>query len=600
MTLLGRSRRLTPPGVALPVMRWAPGCAAFAALAALAACGQQGSNAASGNAASGTAAAKPSIMLESNPGSVVMGHSTTLNWNATGAQSCTASGGWSGSKAASGSQSTGALTSNQTYTLTCGGAGGSAAQSATVSVTTPAAAVTLTASPSTVKSGAPSTLTWSSTNATSCTASGGWTGGKAASGSQSTSALTATTTYTLTCSGAGGSAAQSAMVTVSASPPSGAPSGFTPAPGFSLSSQSAFSDGSSITVTGPAGSFGTKPYAAAPLLWAPMETQLNPSSLGRVTSWGAPNQGLTFSSAGGPTGRGAASGAGSPSSGGINTGANNWTLGFDIDQWSDAPTGYAVNSFGQKFYVYHYVWRNFGHLNGTGSGGTPSNYNTKNIRFWSRTGGIGSSEATPDMYVPPSNGRFTVEEKVDWLPSPDYNISQSLIEASENQTNTWYSEEFLTHSNSNASTADANIMWYSTGINSGEPFVSFPNTTYQENSWKFLTDATETSGGYGTMLRVYPAHYVVDGTDPSGRPEAPAGSYVQYAYIYVDDSWCRVMITNSSTYGSETVREIQIPSAWSDTSVTFYFRKGMLDSLSGAALWIIDNTNTWHYVGSFT
>ena len=204
------------------------------------------------------------------------------------------------------------------------------------------------------------------------------------------------------------------------------------------------------------------------------------------------------------------------------------------------------------------------------------------------------------MYVPPSNGRFTVEEKVDWLPSPDYNISQSLIEASENQTNTWYSEEFLTHSNSNASTADANIMWYSTGINSGEPFVSFPNTTYQENSWKFLTDATETSGGYGTMLRVYPAHYVVDGTDPSGRPEAPAGSYVQYAYIYVDDSWCRVMITNSSTYGSETVREIQIPSAWSDTSVTFYFRKGMLDSLSGAALWIIDNTNTWHYVGSFT
>jgi hypothetical protein len=510
-----------------------------------------------------------------------------------------ASGAWSGSKAASGSQSTGALTSNETYTLTCGGAGGSAAQSATVSVTTPAAAVTLTASPSTVKSGASSTLTWSSTNATSCTGSGGWTGSKAASGSQSTSALTATTTYTLTCSGAGGSAAQSAMVTVSAPPPSG---GFTPAPGFSLSSQSAFSDGSSITVTGPAGSFGTKPYAAAPLLWAPMETQLNPSSLGRVTSWGAPNAGLTFSSTGGPTGLGSASGSGSPSSGGTNTGANNWTLGFDIDQWGDAPTGYAVNSFGQKFYVYHYVWRNFGHLdaNSAFSYNGIGNYNAKNIRFWSRTGGIGSPEATPDMYVPPSNGRFAVEEKVDWLPSPDYNISQSLIEASENQTNTWYSEEFLTQSNSNASTADANIMWYSTGINSGEPFMSFPNTTYQENSWKFLTNATETAGGSGTMLRIYPAHYVVDGTDPSGRPEAPAGSYVQYAYIYVDDSWCRVMITNSSKYGSETIREIQIPSAWSDTSVTFYFRKGMLDSLSGAALWIIDSTNTWHYVGSFT
>ena len=36
--------------------------------------------------------------------------------------------------------------------------------------------VSLTANPSTIASGGSSTLTWSSTNATSCTASGGWSG----------------------------------------------------------------------------------------------------------------------------------------------------------------------------------------------------------------------------------------------------------------------------------------------------------------------------------------------------------------------------------------------------------------------------------------
>jgi Spherulation-specific family 4 len=67
---------------------------------------------------------------------------------------------------------------------------------------TPPPAISLSASPTSVGAGASSTLTWSSTNATSCTASGGWTGTKAVSGSASTGALLASATYTLTCTGA--------------------------------------------------------------------------------------------------------------------------------------------------------------------------------------------------------------------------------------------------------------------------------------------------------------------------------------------------------------------------------------------------------------
>jgi hypothetical protein len=68
-----------------------------------------------------------------------------------------------------------------------------------------------------VTSGASATLTWSSTNATSCTATGSWTGGKGLSGTQSTGALTSLASYTLTCTGAGGTAAKTATVGVSSS-----------------------------------------------------------------------------------------------------------------------------------------------------------------------------------------------------------------------------------------------------------------------------------------------------------------------------------------------------------------------------------------------
>ncbi len=161
----------------------------------------------------------PTVTIAANPVSVTAGSNSTLSWSSTNATSCSASGGWSGTKNLSGSQSTGALTTTGTYSLTCTGAGGSASQSATVTVTLATApTVTVSASPASVTSGSSSTLSWNSTNATSCTASGAWSGAKATSGSQSTGNLTATATYSMTCTGAGGSGSQSATVTVTSPP----------------------------------------------------------------------------------------------------------------------------------------------------------------------------------------------------------------------------------------------------------------------------------------------------------------------------------------------------------------------------------------------
>lgn len=79
--------------------------------------------------------------------------------------------------------------------------------------------IALSATPSSISAGGASTLAWGSTNATSCNASGGWSGAKSISGSQSTGTLSTNTIFSLTCTGAGGSTTQSAMVTVTNSNP---------------------------------------------------------------------------------------------------------------------------------------------------------------------------------------------------------------------------------------------------------------------------------------------------------------------------------------------------------------------------------------------
>jgi hypothetical protein len=57
-------------------------------------------------------------------------------------------------------------------------------------------------------------LTWNSTNATSCIASGDWSGGKNLSDSETVNGLVIDSQYMLTCDGPGGSTSDTAVVTV--------------------------------------------------------------------------------------------------------------------------------------------------------------------------------------------------------------------------------------------------------------------------------------------------------------------------------------------------------------------------------------------------
>ncbi|HEX4152015.1 MAG TPA: S8 family serine peptidase [Steroidobacteraceae bacterium] len=195
--------------------------------------GTSASNSVSLPVYSGTPPATPTLTLGSS--SVEVGTATTLAWSSTNATGCTASGAWSGSLAASGSESvTPAAIGPQAYTLTCSNLGG---PSAPVSVTLNGTAQTVVPPAPTLTLGATSTpafttitVNWSDPTASSCTAGGtvnavssGWTGVLAPTGQSTITPTTlGTFTYTLYCvNSAGQSPTTTATLTVTASKDTG-------------------------------------------------------------------------------------------------------------------------------------------------------------------------------------------------------------------------------------------------------------------------------------------------------------------------------------------------------------------------------------------
>jgi hypothetical protein len=162
----------------------------------------------------------PNVSFSADPATVSLQGSTTLQWTAANAASCTASGGWSGARGLSGSETVGPLATTTTFVLTCTGPGGSASQTVSVAVAngSPAPTVSISASPANIAAGETTSLAWQSTNATGCEASGGWNGAKATSGSETVGPVQASSVYTLSCAGPGGSASASASVGVAAAP----------------------------------------------------------------------------------------------------------------------------------------------------------------------------------------------------------------------------------------------------------------------------------------------------------------------------------------------------------------------------------------------
>jgi hypothetical protein len=160
----------------------------------------------------------PTVTLSAQPSTITPGATSTLTWISTNTTSCSAT--WTAATSTSGFKIVSPATTTS-YTILCSGQYGSASSTANISVTTGGGGVepvipilTLVANPTTISAGATSTLSWASTNITSCGAL--WTTATSTSGTQSVSP-TSTTNYEIVCNGPSGPATSSATVTVTTS-----------------------------------------------------------------------------------------------------------------------------------------------------------------------------------------------------------------------------------------------------------------------------------------------------------------------------------------------------------------------------------------------
>jgi hypothetical protein len=154
----------------------------------------------------------PTVTVTVSPSTITVGESVTVTWSSTNAAACKADSAWNGTQATSGKLIVTPTTAGGfAYSLTCTGAGGTGNGAAGLAVNPAqpppgsAATVSVTISPSSITLGQSATLTWSSTNATICTADSAWSGTRATSGMLTvTPAATGGFAYSLTCTGAGG------------------------------------------------------------------------------------------------------------------------------------------------------------------------------------------------------------------------------------------------------------------------------------------------------------------------------------------------------------------------------------------------------------
>ncbi len=175
--------------------------------------------------------------LSANATTATLGQAVLLNWTLTTPQTCTLSGGafgdgWAQTIPLAGNMGryvTETTAGTYTYSISCGG---SAVVSVSVTFSAPQSAplpplpptAQLVASASTVAAGQPVTLTWQSTGASQCTASGGvsgdgWSGTLAPNGSLPiTETSAASVQYSVNCAGAGVPASAEVTVTVMPAP----------------------------------------------------------------------------------------------------------------------------------------------------------------------------------------------------------------------------------------------------------------------------------------------------------------------------------------------------------------------------------------------
>lgn len=143
----------------------------------------------------------PSLRVALSPPLVAAGDTSRLRWKSGNARSCEASGGWDGHVGTTGTVTVGPVQETTQFRLSCSGPGGGVSRTVTLKVAEAGdISIDLAISKAKVGRNESVTLSWTTLGATSCSATGGWTGERALAGSYRARRLRGNTTFNLSCS----------------------------------------------------------------------------------------------------------------------------------------------------------------------------------------------------------------------------------------------------------------------------------------------------------------------------------------------------------------------------------------------------------------
>ena len=291
-------------------------------------------------------------------------------------------------------------------------------------------------------------------------------------------------------------------------------------------------------------SFGTK-SPAAPLVWASFNGSTVPTTLSQKPGgWGGEAQ------------YGEAS-TDSPLSGSGKL--------FSSSGWEGNIFNVAINlpgGYGTKAYVRVGRRLNF----------TREAANEKYLRWWS-----GAAGAQPDMVF------FNDCKSRDFIFRTEHDINNTAYLGGcsvgysgtfcgegfgpppPGQDLNWHMEQYLMQVNSANNASDGIVRIFvdsTTNVTTGRQ-----------------TDTTATAGAYTNGF-----FSIEHDPSPGACPLPVSSNTVSFDDIYIDNSWKRIYIANSSVLSTASVTEPGIPKSWADTSVEFYFHQGRL--ANGSTNWI--------------
>lgn len=284
--------------------------------------------------------------------------------------------------------------------------------------------------------------------------------------------------------------------------------------------------GQAVTISGS--DFGTK-SPVAPVMYADFSSNINPSNLGRITSWDEVAC-FIWSNNGGIAG-----------GGGSRTDSTCSISGYGGMYAYTGDISFYPNALSQKFYVYRNRYKAY-----------TNDVNLKSMEF-NKRGSYGSA----DLIYNHSSQQW-ITQGID----PE---SYFYLDSSPN--NQWVTEELVAQTGDSLGAQASALNWYVNGSLAGSQSTGDICLRDDNNNMDHVSVA-------------YHGDYNISGTE---------GMQLEYFdNLYLDNTWTRILIGNASTFTASTHREIQIPSNWSTGSVTAIINQGSFTNGSTAYLYIVD------------